>query len=65
MVNKLLYSTREVLQLIPISNTALYEAIASGDIESHKIGRSRVFTEQALINYVNKVTGPAAKRGAR
>ena len=64
-MEKLLYTVDEALQLIPISNTALYKAIANGEIASFKLKRRRVFTEQALINYVNKVTGPAAKRGAR
>lgn len=65
MFNKLLYSTREVLQLIPISNTSLYRAIANGEIDSSLLGRRRVFTGQALTDFVTRITGPAAKRGAR
>jgi excisionase family DNA binding protein len=64
-MEKLLYTVREVQDLLPISTTALYRAIQKGDIESHKVGRRRVFTGQALINYVTTVIGPAAKRGAR
>lgn len=64
-MEKLLYSVGEVMNLLPISSTRLYKAIQNGDIESHKMGRRRVFTEQALINYVAKVIGPAAKGGAR
>lgn len=64
-MEKLLYTVDEALQLIPISKTALYRAISDGEIASHKLNRRRVFTPQALINYKNKVTGPAALRGAR
>lgn len=64
-MEKLLYTVDEAIQLIPISKTALYEAIANGEIASHKLKRRRVFTLQALRNYANMVPGPAAKRGAR
>lgn len=63
MFMKPLYTVREALDLIPLSTTGLYKAIQNGDIESHKLGRRRVFTAQALIDYVCKVTGPAGKRG--
>jgi len=65
MFTKPLYTVREALDLIPLSTTALYKAIQNGDIESHKLGRRRVFTAQALINFVTKVAGPSAKRGVR
>ena len=65
MFTKPLYTVREALDLIPLSTTGLYTLIRNGDIESHKLGRRRVFTAQALNNYVSKVTGTAAKRGAR
>lgn len=64
-MEKLLYTVDDALKLIPTSSTSLYKAISKGDIESHKMGRRRVFTAQALINFANRVTGPAAKRGAR
>jgi excisionase family DNA binding protein len=51
-----LYTVTEVLELIPLSTTGLYKAIQNGDIDSHKLGRRRVFTARALIDYVNKVT---------
>lgn len=65
MFTKPLYTVREALDLIPLSTTSLYKAIQNGDIESHKMGRRRVFTAQALVNFVTKVSGPAASRGAR
>lgn len=62
---KQLYSVKEVLDLIPLSTTGLYKAIQNGDIESHKMGRRRVFTAQALINFVTKVAGAPVKGGVR
>jgi hypothetical protein len=56
-MEKLLYTVDEARQLIPISTTALYKAVAQGDIASHKLNRRRVFTAQALINYVLQETG--------
>jgi excisionase family DNA binding protein len=64
-MEKLLYTADEAKRLVSLSTPGLYKAIANGDIQSHKVGRRRMFTAQALINYVVKVTGPAAKRGAR
>ena len=56
-MEKLLYTVDDALRLVPISRTSLYKAIANGDIESYKMGRLRVFTEQALIDFVGKTTG--------
>jgi excisionase family DNA binding protein len=64
-MEKLLYTVREAEVLLSLSTTGLYKAIQNGDIASHKVGRRRVFTGEALAEYVHKVTGRAGKRGGR
>ena len=45
---KLAYSIAEACGLLGVGRTTLYSLIKSGDIETFKIGRRRVITDEAL-----------------
>lgn len=63
-MEKLLYSVGEAQALISISNTGLYKAIASGELKSHKVGRRRLFTAEALRAYAARIALGEQARGA-
>jgi len=56
---QLLYRPEEAAQIIRQSRTAVYELMASGEIESIKIGRSRRISRRALEKYVARLEGEA------
>lgn len=47
-IDRLFYKPEELLQVIPMSRSGIYKAIASGHIESVKIGR-RILIPVAVI----------------
>jgi excisionase family DNA binding protein len=59
-VEKLLYDTREAAQLLSISRTKIYELMASGQLLSVRIGRSRRIPAEELRRFVTAQEGGAA-----
>jgi excisionase family DNA binding protein len=47
-----LYRIHEVLQLLPLSRSVLYEQIRSGRLRSVKQGRARLVSEKAIRDYI-------------
>jgi excisionase family DNA binding protein len=59
-VEKLLYDVREAAQLLSISRTKVYELMASGQLVSVRIGRSRRIPAEELRRFVATHEGGAA-----
>jgi excisionase family DNA binding protein len=59
-VEKLLYDTREAARLLSISRTKVYELMASGELASVRIGRSRRIPAEELRRFVTAEKGRAA-----
>jgi excisionase family DNA binding protein len=64
MDQKILYRPEEGADALAVSRARMYELIASGEVESIKIGRSRRISRTALEQYVERLrlgdTGPSA-----
>jgi excisionase family DNA binding protein len=54
-VDKLLFTPREVAQLLGISRSSLYELLRRGEIASVRIGRSRRVPRAALSAFVDQL----------
>jgi excisionase family DNA binding protein len=59
-VEKLLYDTHEAARLLSISRTKIYELMASGQLLSVRIGRSRRIPAEELRRFVAAQEGSAA-----
>lgn len=51
----LLYSPQEAAGLLGIGRSQMFELIASGEVESVKIGRRRKIPREALTTYVERL----------
>ena len=49
---KLLFKTKEAAEMLSLSRTHLYQFLTSGEIESFKIGRSRLIPKDAIENFI-------------
>lgn len=59
--DKLAYSVAEAVELTPLSRTAVFDLIASGQLRSVKVGRRRVIPADALRALVEgRPDAPAA-----
>jgi excisionase family DNA binding protein len=52
---KHLYSAEEAAEFLGIGRTFLFRLLATGQIESFKIGRKRKITREALDEYVQRL----------
>lgn len=52
LTDKPLYRIPEVIELLPLSRSKIYELIRSGRLRSVKEGSSRLVTKSALADYV-------------
>jgi excisionase family DNA binding protein len=57
---RLLYTPDNAGAILDVGRTTIYQLIASGELRSVKIGRSRRIPADALEDYVNKLTAGAA-----
>jgi excisionase family DNA binding protein len=48
------YRPAEALAVFPIGRTLLYERLASGEIESFRVGRARFIPRQALLDFMER-----------
>jgi len=53
----LLYKVPEAARLLAIGESAVYDLIARGEIESVKVGGSRRITRSGIEAYVNRLLG--------
>ncbi|MEU8386216.1 helix-turn-helix domain-containing protein [Streptosporangium sp. NPDC048865] len=58
--NKLLVSAGEASEMLGIGKTKIYELMASGELRSVKIGRSRRTPVEALTAFVSAIEQEAA-----
>ncbi|MGW0061846.1 helix-turn-helix domain-containing protein [Streptosporangium sandarakinum] len=58
--NKLLVSATEASVMLGIGKTKVYELMASGELRSVKIGRSRRIPVEALTAFVSAIVQEAA-----
>ena len=59
MATKLLYRINEAAEVSSISRSRLYELIASGELESVKLGSTRLIPHDALEDFVSKLRSEA------
>jgi excisionase family DNA binding protein len=52
---RLLYSVEEAAELLGIGRTFMFHLVASGEIESFKIGNRRKIHREAIDAYVNRL----------
>lgn len=62
--NKLLYRVPEAVELTSIPRSRLYELMAAGQIESVKVGKSRLIPHDALEAFVAKLRSAAEETAA-
>jgi excisionase family DNA binding protein len=62
MIEKMMYTVDELLAVIPVSRTRLYEAIQSKEIRSAFLGRRRVFSVAAAREFVARIEGGTLRR---
>jgi excisionase family DNA binding protein len=51
----ILYSPRQLCSVLSISRSTLYLLIASGEIDSFNIGRSRRFSREQVVDFIEKM----------
>jgi hypothetical protein len=51
---RLAYRSTEALEVFPIGRTLLYEKLASGEIESFRVGRARFIPHESLIRFMER-----------
>ena len=61
MATKLLYRINEASEVSSISRSRLYELIASGEVESVKLGSTRLIPHDALEDFVTKLRAEAGE----
>lgn len=54
-LDALLYRPPEVAKLLAISDSSVYELIASGDLESVKLGGARRVHRDAIVEYLQRL----------
>ena len=57
---RLLYSVEEAADLLGIGRTFMFRLLATGEIESVKIGRRRMISRDALDGYVDRLQSEQA-----
>jgi hypothetical protein len=58
---KVAYPVTEGFDLIGLTRTAGYAAIASGELKTYKAGRRRFVTHKALVDYTERKQRESAK----
>lgn len=57
---KLLYPPTEAATMLGLGRSKIYELLASGELESVKIGKARRVPAEALEDYVRRLRATAA-----
>jgi excisionase family DNA binding protein len=58
------YRPTEALRIFPVGRTLLYEKLASGEIESFRVGRARFIPRDSLIQFMERQVAEQ-REGAR
>jgi excisionase family DNA binding protein len=58
--DRLLYSVDEAADLLGIGRTFMFRLIATGEIDSLKIGRRRMIPSEALERYIERLRSASA-----
>lgn len=61
-MNKNIFSTNEVAQLLGISRIAIFKKIKSGEIKAEKMGRNYIIHKKNLPEFLHDVLGSVRKR---
>jgi excisionase family DNA binding protein len=61
--NICLNSIKDVMTRTRLSRSKIYEELANGQLKSVKVGRRRLITETALIDYVEHLVAAATPDG--
>lgn len=64
MATPLLLSPEQAAETLGFGRTRIYDLIRTGEIESHKVGRSRRIPRDALDEYVEKLRSRTAEVAA-
>lgn len=56
---KLLYGIEEATQVTCLGRSKLYELMASGDLESVKVGKRRLIPAESLVAFIAKLRAAA------
>ena len=56
-------SIKDVVARTNLSRSTVYEELANGRLKSVKVGRRRLITESALVDYIEYLTATATPRG--
>jgi excisionase family DNA binding protein len=62
---RLAYSVEEAAALLGIGRTFMFQLVATGEIESFKIGNLRKISHEALIAYINRLRSEQAAAVSR
>lgn len=57
--DKLAYSIDEFCQVASISRTAIYKAIAAGDLKTYKLGKRRMVSRRAAEAFIARLESQA------
>jgi excisionase family DNA binding protein len=58
-----LNSIKDVVTRTRLSRSKIYEELANGRLKSVKVGRRRLITESALVDYVDHLVEAATSNG--
>jgi Helix-turn-helix domain len=58
------YRPAEALQVFPLGRSLLYEKLATGEIESFRVGRARFIPRQSLLDFMQRQLSEEREREA-
>ena len=64
MAEQLLHTVTETAGILAIGRTRTFEKVASGEIESVRIGRRRLVPAAAIVEYVERLRAEQSDEGS-
>jgi len=64
-LSKILYTVEETANILSLGRTVVYQLLASGELESVKVGRARRVLYTSIENFVAKLTQANQSEGIR
>ena len=64
-MSKILYTVEETANILSLGRTVVYQLLASGELESVKVGRARRVLYTSIENFVAKLTQANQSEGIR
>ena len=62
--NKLLYRVPEAVEVSGMSRSRLYEKMTAGELESVKVGRTRLIPHDALVAFIDRLREGVGETGS-